>query len=421
MKYLSNPFSLYQDQIKQLYYIYSKNIIPNSIIFSSKESEITKNIMTSFAILLTEEKSIHTLEEFCNEIFKKEIVQSPYIYFVERVYLDDKKRLKEKIYRADINFIHDFFSVKDDLGQKRICVVDSIDDLSEDASNSLLKIIEEPTKNSHFLFLNKSKSKLLDTISSRSRILNFGKIHKDTFLRTFENDSISNDFLHNLTHGSIQLAQSFNDYNFESRNYLDLEGLVSGASQEEWVIKFLDNITSVAENILPGQKVDCVVYGCTSGTIISGYDNIKKKINMAKPDALVTAPSTAALNALKKKNINKISIVTPYIKSVNNDVVKFFKNNNFDVTSNTYFDIKSDVDIGRVDQNQLFEILSNIDHKNAEALFVSCTSLPVLDIIEKLEKKLNMTVLSSNQALIWETLESINKNNSIKGYGSLFS
>ena len=185
--------------------------------------------------------------------------------------------------------------------------------------------------------------------------------------------------------------------------------------------KMTNNITTVTENILPGEKVDCVVYGCTSGTIVSGYDNIKKKINDAKPDASVTAPSTAALNALKKKNINKLSIVTPYIKSVNDDVVKFFKNNNFEVTSNTYFDIESDVDIGKVDQDRLFEILSRIDHKNAEALFVSCTSLPVLNIIEKLEKKLNMTVLSSNQALIWETLENINKNNSIKGYGSLFS
>ena len=84
-------------------------------------------------------------------------------------------------------------------------------------------------------------------------------------------------------------------------------------------------------------------------------------------------------------------------------------------------DIESDIDIGRVDQDKLYEILSKIDHKDAEALFVSCTSLPVLNIIEKLEKKLNMTVLSSNQALIWETLESINRNNSIKGYGSLFS
>ena len=185
--------------------------------------------------------------------------------------------------------------------------------------------------------------------------------------------------------------------------------------------KMTENITSVTENILPGEEVDCVVYGCTSGTIVSGYDNIKKKINLAKPNASVTAPSTAALSALKKKNIKKISIVTPYIKSVNDDVVNFFKNNNFEVTSNTYFDIESDVDIGRVDQDKLFEILSKIDHKGAEALFVSCTSLPVLNIIERLEKKLKIIVLSSNQALIWETLERIEKNNSIKGYGSLFN
>ena len=185
--------------------------------------------------------------------------------------------------------------------------------------------------------------------------------------------------------------------------------------------KMTENITSVTENILPGEEIDCVVYGCTSGTIVSGYDNIKKKINLAKPNASVTAPSTAVLNALKKKSIKKISIVTPYIKSVNDDVVLFFKDNNFEVTSNTYFDIESDIDIGRVDQDKLFEILSKIDHKDAEALFVSCTSLPVLNIIERLEKKLSITVLSSNQALIWETLERIEKNNSIKGYGSLFN
>ena len=156
-------------------------------------------------------------------------------------------------------------------------------------------------------------------------------------------------------------------------------------------------------------------------TIVSGFDNIKKKINLAKPNALVTAPSTAAINALKKKNIKRISVVTPYIKSLNDDVVNFFKENNFEIVSNTYFDIESDVDIGKVDQNKLFEILSEIDHNQAQALFVSCTSLPVLNIIEKLEKKLNMIVLSSNQALIWETLEKINDNKSVTGFGSLFN
>ncbi|MBD1169774.1 hypothetical protein IDH01_04835, partial [Pelagibacterales bacterium SAG-MED08] len=64
--------------------------------------------------------------------------------------------------------------------------------------------------------------------------------------------------------------------------------------------------------------------------------------------------------------------------------------------------------------------ISNIDLNNADALFVSCTALPVLPIIDKLEKKLNTTVLSSNQALIWDTLNKINKNNSVEGFGKLF-
>ena len=65
-------------------------------------------------------------------------------------------------------------------------------------------------------------------------------------------------------------------------------------------------------------------------------------------------------------------------------------------------------------------MLSKIDLKGADALFVSCTALPVLPIIDKLEKKLNTTVLSSNQALIWDTLVKIDKNNSVKGFGKLF-
>ena len=42
------------------------------------------------------------------------------------------------------------------------------------------------------------------------------------------------------------------------------------------------------------------------------------------------------------------------------------------------------------------------------------------NIIDKLEKKLNTTVLSSNQALIWDTLVKIKKNNSVEGFGKLF-
>tara|TARA_B110000438_G_scaffold299278_1_gene349141 strand:+ start:341 stop:1105 length:765 start_codon:yes stop_codon:yes gene_type:complete len=189
----------------------------------------------------------------------------------------------------------------------------------------------------------------------------------------------------------------------------------------ENLIKMSQKITEVTKDILPNQKIDCVVYGCTSGTIAAGYSSIEKKIKQAKPEAEVTTPSTAAIKALNKLNIKNISIFTPYSKKLNDDVVNYFKKENFNIISNSYFDIESDFDIGKIDQDYLYDVLSKFDLKGADALFVSCTALPVLPIIDKLEKKLNKIVLSSNQALIWDTLEKIGKNNSVKGFGKLFN
>lgn len=184
--------------------------------------------------------------------------------------------------------------------------------------------------------------------------------------------------------------------------------------------KMSNSITEISDDILPNEKLDCVVYGCTSGTIASGYSSIKKKINLAKPDAKVTTPSTAAVNALKRLGLKRISIFTPYSKALNDEVVDYFKKENFEITTNSYFDISNDLDIGKVDENYLYETLSEMDLGEAEALFISCTALPALSIIDKLEKKLNKIVLSSNQVLIWDTLQSIGKRDRIEGFGRLF-
>ena len=188
----------------------------------------------------------------------------------------------------------------------------------------------------------------------------------------------------------------------------------------ENLIKMSNNVTEVSEDILPNEKLDCVVYGCTSGTIAAGHEVIKNKVNLAKPEAKVTTPSTAAVKALRKMNINKVAIFTPYSKPLNDEVINYFKSENFEITSNAYFDISNDLDIGKVDEDYLCETLSNMDLEDTDALFISCTALPALSIIEKLEKKLNKVVLSSNQVLIWDTLQSIGKTDSIEGFGKLF-
>ena len=188
----------------------------------------------------------------------------------------------------------------------------------------------------------------------------------------------------------------------------------------EYLIKMASSITEISKDILPDEKLDCVVYGCTSGTIAAGYETIKNKINLAKPDAKVTTPSTAAVNALRKMNVTKVAIFTPYSKPLNDEVINYFKSENFEISSNAYFDILNDSDIGKVDEDYLCETLSKMDLGDADALFISCTALPALSIIDKLEKKLNKVVLSSNQVLIWDTLQSIGKKDSIDGFGKLF-
>ena len=58
--------------------------------------------------------------------------------------------------------------------------------------------------------------------------------------------------------------------------------------------------------------------------------------------------------------------------------------------------------------------------KKADAIFISCTALPVLNILNKLENKIQKPVLSSNQTLIWDTIRSIGYRSPIKGFGKLF-
>ena len=67
------------------------------------------------------------------------------------------------------------------------------------------------------------------------------------------------------------------------------------------------------------------------------------------------------------------------------------------------------------------DVLLKKDLSNSDALFVSCTALPVLSIIKDLEKKTGKIILSSNQTLIWDTLKQVNFKNEVEGYGELFN
>ena len=228
--------------------------------------------------------------------------------------------------------------------------------------------------------------------------------------------------------GLITLATDFRiekDFNEVIKN-MDVDLFVNRIHcyfplTSENLIKMSNTVTEVSKDILPNEKLDCVVYGCTSGTIAAGYQSIHDKVNLAKPNTKVTTPITSAINALKSLKIKKLSIFTPYTDEINRSVINYFKKENIEINELSYFDIASDLDIGKVDPQHVFETLAKIDLSKSDALFVSCTALPVLSVINELEKKINKVVLSSNQTLIWDTLKEINYNNKVEGFGELFN
>lgn len=77
-------------------------------------------------------------------------------------------RIREEV----VNFI----TLKPALGGRRVCVIDSVDELNANGANALLKSLEEPPANCVLLLIHHGQSSLLPTIRSRCRVLRFGAL-----------------------------------------------------------------------------------------------------------------------------------------------------------------------------------------------------------------------------------------------------
>jgi len=76
-----------------------------------------------------------------------------------------------------------FGSTAASVGGWRVCVVDTVDELNANASNALLKILEEPPSRSLFLLVSHAPACVLATIQSRCRKLPLRPLETDDVIR----------------------------------------------------------------------------------------------------------------------------------------------------------------------------------------------------------------------------------------------
>ena len=98
------------------------------------------------------------------------------VYVVRRGYNEKRKAFFKNISIEDVRKLQSYCSLSIADGGKRIIIIDTADDLNKSSSNALLKLLEEPPKNTVFLLISHQPNLLLPTIKSRCQKLSFSNL-----------------------------------------------------------------------------------------------------------------------------------------------------------------------------------------------------------------------------------------------------
>jgi maleate isomerase len=180
-----------------------------------------------------------------------------------------------------------------------------------------------------------------------------------------------------------------------------------------------DGIAEAAALILAGGRLDVLAYGCTSGTMVIGEDEVFARLRAARPGIACTTPPTAALAALRALGMRRIAVLTPYTAAVNRRVLDYFTARGLDIAAFGAFDKSSDAEIAAIAPASIVEAAQALDAPGIEGLFLSCTGMRGLAVVEALEARLGKPVITSNQAMAWHALRLAGDTAPVAGFGRL--
>ena len=180
-------------------------------------------------------------------------------------------------------------------------------------------------------------------------------------------------------------------------------------------------ITACADTFTPGTAIDVIAYGCTSATIAIGEDKVFENIHLARPNTQCTTPITAAFAAFDAFKAKRIGVLTPYSSEVNKLVAGFITKKGYEVPVFGSFNETQDSVVARISPESIKAgIQTIIQHADVDCIFVSCTSVRLVNACKSLEKLIGIPITSSNHAMAWHTLRLSSVNDTKSELGSLF-
>lgn len=152
-----------------------------------------------------------------------------------------------------------------------------------------------------------------------------------------------------------------------------------------------------------GMPLDIYGFCCTASSYIYGAEADQEKFTQleAQFGYPIISSAQAIEQVLKEKNIDSLTLLSPYPQWLGDLCQAYWQDRGFTVNQYIPVPLASDntYSIYQLQAEQVLAEVSSEKFNNADAVLMTGTGMPSLDVIDTLEAQLNIPVMSSNLCL----------------------
>lgn len=172
-----------------------------------------------------------------------------------------------------------------------------------------------------------------------------------------------------------------------------------------------------------GAPLDSVVWACTSGSFVFGWDGARAQVEALGAVAGVPASSTsfAFVDACARLGVSRVAVGATYPDDVAERFVAFLGVVGIEVLSLSAKGIITAAEVGTLPRETVLEFAAAADHPDAQAVLLPDTALHTIGLLDALDARVGKPVLTANQVSVWQGLRLAGADAPRRGFGALFA
>ncbi|MCX4827230.1 decarboxylase [Streptomyces sp. NBC_00006] len=168
---------------------------------------------------------------------------------------------------------------------------------------------------------------------------------------------------------------------------------------------------------------EAVVWACTSGSFVFGWDGAHEQVRGLARAAGLPASSTsfAFAHALREVRARRVAVAATYPEDVADHFATFLKAAGAEVLAVRGSGIITAAEVGTWGWDEVRAMALAGDHPDADAVLLPDTALHTAAYVRDLESELGKPVLTANQVSVWEALRLVDRRVNAPALGALFT